>query len=47
MTNFFGDHWEYLLITIGLVVFAWAFVLFFFLVPEPELVGIQISEHAN
>ncbi len=47
MTNFFKDHWEYLLITIGLVVFAWAFVLFFFLVPEPELVGIQISEHTN
>jgi len=47
MKNHFEEQWQYLLLTIGLVVFAWAFVLFFFLVPEPQLIGIQISEHAN
>ena len=47
MTNYFEDQWQYLLITIGIIVFAWAFVLFFFLVPEPELIGIEISEHTN
>lgn len=45
MNSIFGDKWQYLLVTIGLIVFAWAAVLYFWLVPEPELVGIQIAEH--
>jgi OPA family glycerol-3-phosphate transporter-like MFS transporter 3 len=42
MTNYFGNSWENLLLTIGFVVFAWAGIMFFWLVPEPELVGIKI-----
>jgi OPA family glycerol-3-phosphate transporter-like MFS transporter 1/2 len=45
MNNLFGTQWQYLLFTIGVIVFGWAFVLFFFLVPEPELVGIHVAEH--
>ena len=39
--------WEYLLYTIGILTAAWGLVIWFFLIPEPEALGIQIEEYTQ
>jgi len=41
----FGDHWEYLLICISVAIAVATFVIFFFLIPDPQEVGIIIEEY--
>jgi hypothetical protein len=41
LLNIYGE-WQYLLVTISFIVFIWAGVIYFFLVPEPDLIGINI-----
>ena len=43
----FGDHWEYLMICISATVACSTFVIFFFLVADPEEVGIVIEEYTE
>ena len=40
LLTIFGDNWQWLLVTISLLVYIWAGVIYFFLVPEPDLIGI-------
>lgn len=40
-------EWQYLLYTIGIVVFLWGILLWFFLVPDPEAIGISIQEYTE
>ena len=40
----YGDKWEALQAYAAGFVFIWAILIFFFLVPHPEMVGIQIEE---
>lgn len=44
LLRFFGESWEWLLVTISVIVLVWAGVIFFFLVPEPQLIGITIED---
>ncbi len=39
--------WEYLLYTIGFVVFIWGIVLWLFLIPDPKAIGIDIQEYTE
>jgi sugar phosphate permease len=39
------SDWQWLLYTIGAVVFLWGIVLWLFLVPDPEKIGIIIQEY--
>ena len=43
----FGENWEWLLVTISIIVMCWAGVIFFFLVPEPDLIGIHIGDDGH
>jgi len=47
LMNLFGDEWGYLLICIAVVVGLSAFVIFFFLVPDPSDVDIIIEEYTE
>jgi len=47
LLNFFGDNWQWLLISISALVFIWADVIYFYLVPEPDLIGIKIEEKSE
>jgi sugar phosphate permease len=40
-------EWQWLLYTIGFVVFAWGIVLWFFLIPDPAVIGINIQEYSE
>ena len=42
--DFYGDKWEALQAWAAGFVFLWAILVFFFLVPHPEMVGIEIEE---
>jgi len=39
--------WEWLLYTIGIVVFLWGIVLWVYLVPDPAAIGITIQEYTE
>lgn len=41
----FDNKWQYLLMIISICIFCMAWVIFFFLVPEPEHVGIVVAEY--
>ncbi len=43
----FGDHWEYLMVTISIAVAIATLVIFFFLVPEPAEAGVVIEEYTK
>jgi len=47
LMNVFGDHWEYLMVTVSILTGITTLVIFFFLVPEPHLVGITIDEYSE
>mmetsp|Transcript_2899 Transcript_2899/g.1964 ORF Transcript_2899/g.1964 Transcript_2899/m.1964 type:complete len:128 (+) Transcript_2899:402-785(+) len=44
LISVFNDQWYWLLISIGCFFYMYAPVLFFFLVPEPQKVGVYIDE---
>lgn len=41
------DDWWWLLFTIAIITFVWALVIWIFLIPEPEMVGIVIEEYTE
>jgi len=43
----FGDHWEYLMITISVAVALATLVIFFFLVPDPADAGVIVDEYTE
>lgn len=45
LMGLFGDHWEYLMVTISITVAISTLVIFFFLVPEPAEAGVIIEEY--
>lgn len=47
LLTLFGDNWQWLLVTISLMVYIWAGVIYFYLVPEPDLIGISIKDKTN
>ena len=47
LMTIFGDHWENLLLCIAVLVGLSAFVIFFFLVPDPQDVNIIIEEYTE
>lgn len=47
LMNYFGDHWEYLMVTISIVTLIAGVVIFLYLVPEPIMVGVIIDEYTE
>jgi hypothetical protein len=45
LLKLFNDEWWWLLFIAAIGFLLEAFIMFFFLIPEPELVGIIIDEH--
>lgn len=45
--RYFGDHWEYLMVTISIVTFIAGTVIFLYLVPEPMMVGVIVEEYTE
>jgi hypothetical protein len=39
LLTIFGGNWQWLLVKIYLLVYIWAAVIYFFLVPQPDLIG--------
>ena len=39
--------WEYLLYTIAVITGIWTCVIWLFLIPDPELIGISIEEYTE
>lgn len=43
----YDPHWEYLMVTIAICVFFVGFIIFFYLVPEPHMVGVVVDEYTH
>ncbi|CDW80091.1 sugar phosphate exchanger 3 [Stylonychia lemnae] len=43
----FDNRWYFLMVTISIVVLIAALIIFLFLIPEPEMAGIQIEEYTQ
>lgn len=44
LMNLFGTHWEYLMVVISVLTTITTLVMFFFLVPEPSMVGVVVDD---
>ena len=45
LIKLYDEKWYYLMITISVAVMIAAVVIFLFLIPEPEMAGIEIIEY--
>ena len=41
------EDWQWLMYTIAVIVFLWGIVLWLFLIPDPEAIGIVIQEYTE
>jgi len=44
LTSFVGDQWQYLMFTVSALALLFAFLIFFFVQPDPKEIGIQIED---
>ncbi len=44
LTSFVGDQWQYLMVTVSALALLFAFLIFFFVHPDPKEIGIQIED---
>ena len=47
LLDIFDGRWPYLLLIIAIMVFVFALIIFFFLVPEPEQIGLVVKEESS
>jgi len=42
LLTLYNQKWEYLLFTIAIIVAIWAALIWFFLIPDPNMIGLHI-----